>query len=89
MGEDSGSDAPWGIVSVKAQDVGGCRCSPVDDAERELARTRRRSGVALDAYATRDAYWADARADPATVAAAALSRSVPTPATDSACASGL
>ena len=22
MGEDSGSDAPWGIVSIKAQDVG-------------------------------------------------------------------
>jgi hypothetical protein len=21
MGEDSGSDAPWGIVSIKAQDV--------------------------------------------------------------------
>ena len=22
MGEDSGSDAPWGIVSIKAQDTG-------------------------------------------------------------------
>ena len=26
MGEDSGSDAPWGIVSIKAQDVGTQAC---------------------------------------------------------------
>ena len=28
MGEDSGSDAPWGVVSIKAQDVGAAPDSP-------------------------------------------------------------
>ena len=59
MGEDSGSDAPWGIVSVKAQDVDSeLPMQPCDDAE--LGCGRGRSGVALDAAKYREsvAYWA-------------------------------
>ena len=61
MGEDSGSDAPWGIVSVKAQDVDSeLPMQPITMMRNALGADEGGSGVALDAAKYREsvAYWA-------------------------------
>ena len=61
MGEDSGSDAPWGIVSVKAQDVASeLPMQPITMMRNALGADEGGSGVALDAAKYREsvAYWA-------------------------------
>ena len=61
MGEDSGSDAPWGIVSVKAQDVASeLPMQPITMMRNALGADEGGSGVPLDADKYREsvAYWA-------------------------------
>ena len=60
MGEDSGSDAPWGIVSVKAQDESfELPMQPITVMRNSLGADQGGSGVPLDAEAYRAsvAYW--------------------------------
>ena len=60
MGEDSGSDAPWGIVSIKAQDVDTeLPMQPITVMRNALGEDQGGSGVALEeaAYRTSVAYW--------------------------------
>lgn len=61
MGEDSNSDAPWGIVSVKAQDVDTeLPMQPITVMRNALGADEGGSGVPLDAdkYRASVAYWA-------------------------------
>ena len=52
MGEDSGSDAPWGVVSVKPQDVDyELPMQPITMMRNALGAEHGGSGVALDAAA--------------------------------------
>ncbi len=60
--ESSLPDAPWGIVSVKAQDEGHeTPMQPVTMMRNALGRAEGGSGVPLDrdAYEAAAAYWAD------------------------------
>ena len=60
MGEDSGSDAPWGIVSIKAQDVDReLPMQPITMMRNALGEAEGGSGVSLDPDAYREsvAYW--------------------------------
>ncbi|CAM9619522.1 unnamed protein product [Heterosigma akashiwo] len=62
MGEDSGSDAPWGIVSVKAQDINyEIPMQPITMMRNALGADQGGSGVTLDAdaYAASVAFWTD------------------------------
>lgn len=61
MGEDSGSDAPWGIVSIKAQDVAfELPMQPITMMRNALGENEGGSGVPLDAdkYRASVEYWA-------------------------------
>mmetsp|Transcript_24608 Transcript_24608/g.73871 ORF Transcript_24608/g.73871 Transcript_24608/m.73871 type:complete len:215 (+) Transcript_24608:188-832(+) len=60
MGEDSGSDAPWGIVSIKAQDEAReLPMQPITVMRNALGADEGGSGVPLDADKYREsvAYW--------------------------------
>ena len=62
MGEDSGSDAPWGIVSIKAQDADfELPMQPITMMRNALGADEGGSGVPLDAAKYREsvAYWKD------------------------------
>ena len=62
MGEDSGSDAPWGVVSIKAQDVDReLPMQPITMMRNALGADEGGSGVPLDAAKYREsvAYWKD------------------------------
>ena len=62
MGEDSGSDAPWGIVSIKAQDADyELPMNPITVMRNALGRESGGSGVALEERSYREsvAYWAE------------------------------
>lgn len=60
MGEDSGSDAPWGIVSVKPQDVAHeLPMQPITVMRNSLGVDQGGSGVPLDPKAYRESvdFW--------------------------------
>mmetsp|Transcript_103004 Transcript_103004/g.300519 ORF Transcript_103004/g.300519 Transcript_103004/m.300519 type:complete len:281 (+) Transcript_103004:64-906(+) len=60
MGEESGSDAPWGIVSVKAQGIDSeIPMEPITMMRNSLGVEHGGSGVALDrdAYARSVEFW--------------------------------
>ena len=60
MGEDSGSDAPWGIVSVKAQDVDAeLPMQPITMMRNALGKEEGGSGVGMDRnkYMESVAFW--------------------------------
>ncbi|KAG5178864.1 flagellar associated protein, partial [Tribonema minus] len=62
MGEDCGSDAPWGVVSIKAQDVDReVPMQPITMLRNALGRDQGGSGVPLDADAYREsvAFWSE------------------------------
>ncbi|CAM9895168.1 unnamed protein product [Phaeothamnion confervicola] len=62
MGEDSGSEAPWGVVSVKAQDVGHeIPMQPITMLRNALGADEGGSGVPLDRqkYLESVAFWKD------------------------------
>ena len=60
MGEDSASDAPWGIVSIKPQDVDyELPMQPITVMRNALGADQGGSGVPLDpaAYRASVAFW--------------------------------
>eukprot|EP00611_Tribonema_gayanum_P029334 TRINITY_DN7815_c0_g1_i2.p1 TRINITY_DN7815_c0_g1~~TRINITY_DN7815_c0_g1_i2.p1 ORF type:complete len:133 (-),score=26.81 TRINITY_DN7815_c0_g1_i2:49-447(-) len=60
--EDSGSDAPWGVVSIKAQDVDReVPMQPITMLRNALGKDQGGSGVPLDADAYREsvAFWSE------------------------------
>lgn len=60
--QESGSDAPWGIISVKSQDVDHeITMQPVTMMRNALGREEGGSGVVLDRqkYAESVAFWKD------------------------------